>query len=168
MPDSPAYATEQDLVDGDWLPGAPPAAVDRFLRSATFVVARAANRNPYGDVPTGADVITLRDATCAQAASWIALGIDPQMLGIDGPPLLKRSEILTGKLEYDTAAHAKARTEAVSELAPEAETILAAGGLLWAPIPLANVGCLPSWGLDPVSPGAYAWPELDGASWPFQ
>lgn len=155
------YATEQDLIDGSWLDTDPPAAVDRYLRSAGFVVARAANRNPYGDTPADADAITLRDATCAQAASWITLGIDPAKLGIDGPPLVKRSEILTGKIEYDTAAHTKARAEAVSELAPEAEAILATAGLLWVPVPLGDTsGCLPSWGLDvPCGPFAVSgWP----------
>lgn len=159
------YATEQDLVGGGWLDGAPPAAVDRYLRSATFVVARAANRDPYADTPSDTDAAPLRDATCAQAASWITLGIDPAKLGIDGPPLVKRSEILTGKLEYDTAAHTKARAEAVSELAPEAEAILATAGLLWVPVPLSDSsGCLPSWGLD-GRVGVYGTWSSD--AWPF-
>lgn len=161
-----AYATTEDLVDGGWIDGDPPAAADRFLRSASFVVARAAYRDPYSDTPTGTDAEALRDATAAQAASWIALGIDPAKLGIDGPPLVKSSTILSGKVEYDTAAHAAARSEAVSELAPEAEAILFAAGLLWQPVPLSDdSGGLPSWGLDPVSAGAYAWPPL--ASWPY-
>lgn len=157
------YATADDLADGDWLPAGVdvPSDVVRYLRSASFVIGRAANRNPYDDTPDATAAPPLRDATCAQAASWISLGIDPAKLGIDGPPLVKRSEILTGKVEYDTTAHATARAEAVSELAPEAEAILAGAGLLWVPVPLSDdSGWLPSWGLDvPCGPfGVGSWP----------
>lgn len=163
-----AYADVQDLVDGGWLEGEPPAAADRYLRSATFVVARAANRDPYGDTPAGNDAEALRDATLAQAASWIALGIDPAKLGIDGPPLVKASSMLSARVEYDTAAHASARAEAVSELAPEAEAILFAAGLLWAAVPLGDdTDQLPTWGLDVAVPNAYGPTTRDVGSWPL-
>lgn len=140
------YATPGDLAS--WLQGSPPANAVRLLRSATFVIAEACARNPYGDTPSDTDAPVLKDATLAQASSWIALGINPDALGIDGPAPLKKSTMLNADIEYDTKAAVEARSQAARELAPQAESILDAAGLLWVPQPLADTsGALRHFGL---------------------
>lgn len=155
------YAIGSDLAA--WInPESVPATADRLLRSATLVIARAANRNPYTDAPSADEAPPLRDATCAQVASWIALGVDPAKLGVGGPSPVKSSKILTGSIDYDTTAQAKALASlAESELVPEAQAILQSAGLLWLPVPIGADPCdpLPSWGQ------ASPWPAGWGADW---
>lgn len=77
----------------------------------------------------------LADATCAQAAAWAALGIDP-VTGL--PAEVKRGPVKakalgTASFDYDTTEAtlaAQARTRAATSLAPEAWQILADAGLL--------------------------------------
>lgn len=144
------YATADDLLGAEppWLTEAP-EDVDRYLRAAMFAVAEAANRNPYGDTPTGSEADALRDATCAQVAGWIALGINPDRQGADGPKAVKSSGVLTGKVEYDTSATADTvKSLAEGELVPQAEAILAVAGLLWTPAPQGNTsGAMYDYGL---------------------
>jgi hypothetical protein len=161
-----SYATPDDLKT--WLGLAdPPANAAARLRSATFVVAVACNRNPYSpDAPTVADAAVLKDATCAQAASWVALNVDPAALGIGSAPV-KKSSILGGDVERDTTGQAAALAAATRELAPEARAILLSAGLLWQPVPLGAdpTDPLPQWGLgrrwwpfpEPMS-GELEWP----------
>lgn len=158
------YAAVEDLAA--WLtPTDVPETATRLLRAASFVVAEACNRNPYTDTPTTADAPALNDATCAQAASWIALGIDPDALGLDGPAPIRKSSILGADVEYDTKASVEARSLAARELAPQAAAILTAAGLLWVPVPAGDTsGCLPDWGT-----GTRWWgPYLEADAWPFQ
>lgn len=154
------YASSSDLQA--WIsPADLPGNADRLLRSATIRVARATNRSPY-DTPTGDDAQPLADAVCAQAASWISLGIDPDAQGLDSAPV-KQSKILTGDVTYDTAGQAQARQGAADELCQEAADILQATGLLWEPVPVGSEGCLPDWGFA-HSPGpVLARPDID---WP--
>lgn len=155
-----AYATSADLTGGDWL-DTPPANVDRFLRSATVLVARACNVSPY-DAPAADAVTPLRDATCAQVASWVALGVDPAKAGTDMPGPVRKSSILDGSIERDTSAASKALEECLDGLCSEAEAILLQAGLLFVAVPLADTsGALPSWGLD--YPRSYA----DCGDWRF-
>lgn len=147
------YATAADL--SDWLrPDPIPDNAPKLLRAATFVVAEAANRNPYGEPPTGDDVAPLRDAACAQAAAWKTLGIDPDALGIDGPTPVKKTSMLGADVEYDTKASVEARSQAARELAPQAESILEAAGLLWMPTASGDTsGALATYGLaGPANP----------------
>jgi hypothetical protein len=161
------YATVEDLAE--WTQSTPPDNALTLLRSASLEVAKACNRNPYVDVPSDTDVAPLRDATTAQVAAWVALGVDPAKQGTDVLGPVKSSKILTATIERDTTAAVQASTEAADGLCVESQAILLQAGLLWLPVPLADTtGWLPSWGLDPVTPGAYGWPSLDGASWPFQ
>jgi hypothetical protein len=142
------YATSDDLTSGGWVT-TPPADVDRYLRAATFAVAEACNRSPYDDAPTDTTATALRDATCAQVAGWLALGIDPDRQGVDGPKAVKSSKILTGSVEYDTSATADAiKSLAEGELVPQAEAILQAAGLLWQPTATGDpCPALPTYGL---------------------
>jgi hypothetical protein len=145
-----AYATVEDLTDSDppWLATVPDNA-PQLLRSASFVVAEAAQRS-YTDVPSAEDAAPLRDATCAQVAAWATAGIDPYRLGLDPASApVKKSSILSADIERDTSAQAKAALAALTELCGEARQILYLAGLLWVPIPLSDMsGYLPSWGLD--------------------
>lgn len=160
------YATATDLTN--WLaPDAAPANADRLRRSATLVIAEAANRDPYTDAPTGTDVAPLRDAVCAQVAAWIAAGVDPAKLGVLDEAPVKKASINGADVEYDTKTQTEARSLAARELAPQAESILMAAGLLWVATPLADTsGLLPTFGLTrPVWPLA---PDIDyGTDWPW-
>lgn len=127
------YATSGDLAT--WLGTTAPANAAILLRSASILVAAAANRDPYTDTPTGDQATVLRDATTAQAAAWVATGIDPAKLGIDAAPVKSR-KIGSGDISYDTAGQSEARTAAATELVPEARQILYTGGLLALPLPV--------------------------------
>lgn len=155
------YATTSDL--SGWLPDgtAMPDNATALLRSATIRMANACNRSPY-DTPTSTDAGPLADATCAQAASWVALSMNPAAQGLDIAPV-KQSKIFTGDVTYDTTGQAEARQTAAADLCPEACEILRAAGLLWQPVPAASGGRLPSWGLDDRHRPFLPRPEID---WP--
>lgn len=142
------YAAPADLAK--WLGTAAPGNALPLLRSASLVVAEACDRNPYGDVPAAGDVQPLNDATCAQAASWISLGINPDAQGADGEAPVKSSSMLGNEVTYDTSGVVKGRSLAATELCATAETILTAAGLLWVPLPVADTsGFLRDYGLGP-------------------
>ena len=122
-----AYATSADLTA--WTGAEAPLNADMLLRSATVLVAAAANRDPYTDIPDADAAPVLRDATTAQAAAWITLGINPEAAGLDAAPV-KNRKIGSGDIGYDTTGQSEARTAAATELAPEARQILYTGGLL--------------------------------------
>lgn len=161
-----AYATLDNLAT--WLTDAPPANADQLLRSASILIARACMRNPFTDIPTVADTEPLKDATCAQAAFWVALGIDPATSGVAAAGPVKKSTILGGDVERDTTGQNTALMEAASTLAPEARAILTAALLISLELPVSTSpdDPLPQWGQ-----GRRWWPlpepmsgELD---WPF-
>lgn len=141
------YATVPELA-GWIVPASVPDRALALLRAASYVIGEATNRNPYTDTPDTTSAAVLRDATLAQAASWITLGIDPDALGIDGPAPVSRSSILDATVEYDTKAATAARSLAARELAPQAESILQAAGLLWVPLPVwgETTETWPGWG----------------------
>lgn len=132
------YATYTDLTT--WLGTTPPANGDELLRSATILIAAAAARDPYIDTPTGTDVDVLRDATTAQAAAWIAAGINPAAGGID-TSAVKSKKLGSADISYDTAAQAQLRADAVAKLSAEARNILYIGGVLHVDLPLGADEC---------------------------
>lgn len=155
-----SYANTTDL--SDWLTdGSIPDNALELLRSATIRVADACNRSPY-DTPTGNDVEPLKDATCAQVASWVSLDMDPAAQGLD-KSAVKQSSILSGQVTYDTTGSVTARQNAAAQLCPEAREILQAAGLLWQPVPAASGGRLQHWGLDDRRRPFLPRPEID---WP--
>lgn len=173
------YAAPADVAE--WVDDLPDNVVS-LLRSASLRVAEATFRSVYTDTPTGADAAALRDATCAQAATWIASGIDPADLGVDQAPI-KASSLLTGRVEYDTSAQAAARQAAVATLAPDAVAILTAAGLIYQATPGFDSfgGGLPRFGLsgprrsmsigrwnslDPIGPGELG-PVIDVTDAPY-
>lgn len=116
------YAEPADLVTWQGLDlDAPPADYARRLRAATFVVAEACAMNPYTDVPNPDQVQPLNDATCAQAAWWIAEGVAVDALPVGGPAPVKKSTMLGADVEYDTTkATAISRSISGAQLAPQA------------------------------------------------
>lgn len=165
---SGGYATPSDLTAGDWV-GVVPDNAARLLRSASLRVAQACQRNPYTDAPAGAEAAALRDATCAQAATWVTSGIDPADLGVTDAAV-KSTSILDAKVDYDTTAQAKARADAVAGLTAEAVDILTVAGLIWVPVPLSGSGWLPSYGLSGPRPWTLGLSEhvlADADVWPF-
>lgn len=130
------YATSADL--DLWLSGLDleaPDDAEGMLRTATVMVARAANRNPYTDVLTVPDAVVLKDATTAQVASWVSLGITPSAAGLESAPV-KSTKIGTADVTYDTTGQADKRETVATELAPEAMQILIAGGLFALDLPV--------------------------------
>jgi hypothetical protein len=132
------YATAQNL--SDWLPGTDlPDNAEQLLRSASLVVAVAANLDPYTDPPTSPAATVLADATCAQTASWIALKVNPAAQGLD-ISAVSSSKIGTADVKRVIPA-AETVTAAATALAPEARAVLLAGGLLWQPAPAGADQC---------------------------
>jgi hypothetical protein len=132
------HATVTDLAAEPWSVTADNAVV--LLRLASRLVDQATMTAIYAVDGTGratdADVLAvLRDATCAQAAAWATLGIDPIKGRADdsGTAAVASKTIGSGSIAYDRSGAvltAQARQEAATTLAPEAWQILAAAGLL--------------------------------------
>lgn len=161
------YATETDLTSADppWVAD-PPASTDVLLRWASIAVADACQRDLYVDAPSPDAAAVLRDATCAQVAAWVALGVDPAKSGTDFPAPVKRSTILDATVERDTSSQTKAVQDAADGLCDLARAILQSGGLLYVPGPVFDAIALPSWGLDvPRVCGALS-AEGDWPFWP--
>lgn len=127
----PIYATTAELAE--WTGEAAPANADQLLRQASRLVRRATMTAIYvvdeDDLPTDADVLAaFRDATCAQVASWAALGIDPTAGPASVRGAVQSSSIGGGTVTYADTSTTKAA--AVDNLASEAWLILADAGLL--------------------------------------
>lgn len=80
MAEPRVYATQADLVDGEWMTAQDiPADVGGQLRRASRLVDKATRTAVYAIGPDGAPtspevVAILRDATCAQVAYWAETG----------------------------------------------------------------------------------------------
>lgn len=151
------YAAPSDLQA--WLGlSQPPTNATSLLRTASAMVALACNRDIYTDVPTTTDVAVLNDATCAQAAAWVALGIDPEAAGLDTAPV-KNTKIGTADVSYDTTGQAAQRETAATQLAPEARAILISAGLFALDLPYwpDPTDPLPDYGLPRTRIGVRPW-----------
>ncbi len=128
------YATLDDL--GNWMtPTDTPDNAAVLLRSASGLVAEytagsfyTVDVNGYPtDVPTKQ---ALNDATCAQAALWAALKIDPTAgaAGVNGPVSSKK--IGSANLSYSVVQQqAQARLDAATTLCEESQRILRLAGM---------------------------------------
>ena len=132
------YATTAELTT--WLGVAAPANAAALLRSASILVHRATMTAIYDvdaitSLPTDADQLAaFRDATCSQAASWIALAIDPAK-GAAGVKSVTSKSIGSASISYANAqaisnAAVSALADAATSLCQEALLILAQAGLL--------------------------------------
>ncbi|MGH3704200.1 MAG: hypothetical protein ACRDT9_06180 [Agromyces sp.] len=139
-------ATLADSADYlNWTGGdTKPPQIDQTLRSCTGLVLDASLGVLYDvDPATGLATDTavraaLRDATCIQAAAWVALKIDPATGGVQTSNVKRSKRIGSASVEYaDTATAAAARAVAYTSLVPEAERFLQQRNLLGTqPFPL--------------------------------
>ncbi len=133
------YATPEDLTP-DWMPAAPTNAAS-LIRSASRLVRRATLTAYYATdaagAPTAVTVVqAMRDATCAQVASWVEADISP-LAGAakaSSAPVASKS-LGSASVSYDTSAAASvtamaARAAAATSLCQEAGMILAEAGLI--------------------------------------
>lgn len=163
------YATNEDVTAWPIVTTLDGGTIDRYLRSASILVARACNRDLYAGL-TGTDIPQgLRDATVSQVATWIKLGIDPATIGIATAPV-KKSTVLGADVERDTGGQFDAFRQAVGELGPESKAILISANLIWLPIPIGGGDGLVDWGVSASRTGDLnalgidvGWP----ADWPF-
>lgn len=133
-----ALASSADYTT--WTGQTAPANIMSILRSCTALVQEATKMDRYAvDASTGlptdtATLTALRNATCIQAAAWVALNIDPTTGGvIVSSKAVKAKKLATGSIEYSDAevqAVAKAREAAYTALVPEAVQHLRNRGLM--------------------------------------
>lgn len=110
-----------------WTGTASPANATAVLRSCTTMVL-AVTRGAYYDVDVATGLATdadtkkaMQDATCIQAAAWIALGINPLTGGIDVGGVKKAKRIGSASFELAGAEQtAASKAYAVQHLVPEA------------------------------------------------
>lgn len=133
-----ALANPADLAA--WTGTAAPANATAILRSCTTLVLKASGGSIY-DVDPATGLATdpvvknaLRDATCIQAAAWVALNIDPATGGVAQTSKTARSKkIGSASIDYSEAevkAVTAARAAAYRSLVPEAESFLQQRNLL--------------------------------------
>jgi len=135
------YATSAELTT--WLGVAAPANAAALLRSASILVHRATMTAVYDvdvatSLPTDAALVeALRDATCSQVSTWIALAIDPAK-GAAGAKVVTSKSIGSASVSYANAqalanSAVSALADATTSLSQEALLILADAGLTGSP-----------------------------------
>jgi hypothetical protein len=132
-----ALATSADYLT--WINdtgGTAPANIDQVLRSCTGLVLDAVKLACYdtddSGVATDPDVKqAMQDATCIQAAAWVALKIDPLTGGVLTSSVKGMKKIGTAQVEFaDTAAAVAARKAAYEGLVPDADRKLRLNNLI--------------------------------------
>lgn len=130
-----ALAEPSDLAE--WTEETAPGNATALLRSCTTLVLDATKAACYAiDETTGlatdAEILkAMQDATCIQAAAWIALGIDPSAGGVISAGVKTSKGIGTGRISYgDVDQAAAARAAAAVSLVPEAAMRLAQQNLV--------------------------------------
>lgn len=123
----PTYATAADLAA--LLGTAAPANADRLLDRASRVIGQATVTATYAagtdGLPTDADVLAaMRDATCEQAAWWIASGEDEGM-----GTAAAYSSVSIGSVSL-TRAQSGGSAASGAALAPQAYAVLSLAGLV--------------------------------------
>lgn len=123
-----------------WAEQQAPANITPILRACTRMVLDATKIAEYcvdvdGNASDAGVIEALKDATCIQAAAWVALKIDPATGGVSTRSVKTSTKIGTGAVVYDvtdTAAAAAARRAAYTGLVPAAQQALRLAGLLGA------------------------------------
>ncbi len=135
------FATIDDLVLGSWVDTPPSNALGlRVLRKASRLVARATLMALYDVDSAGAATDTrtreaLRDATCSQAATWLALDIDPAKGAADAGKTVAAKSIGSASIQYSVyASTVEARAASATSLSDDAYLILAQAGLITAAV----------------------------------
>lgn len=122
-----------------WTGTAAPANATQILRSCTSLVLEA-TEGAYYDVDPATGLATdaqilkaMQDATCIQAAAWIALKIDPSTGGVLAGSVAGSKKIGTAQIVYDSTATASAnaaRAAAYSGIVPDARRKLQQNNLI--------------------------------------
>lgn len=119
-----------------WTGVAAPANATQLLRSATQLVLTVTDADFYDvDIATGmpTDAITLQalqDATCIQAAAWVAIGYDPSSGGVLKTVVETSTKLGTAQIQYADAAYAAvSQVDAINHLVPDAMRRLRLEGL---------------------------------------
>ena len=129
------YANTTDY--GTWTGSASPANVTQLLRSASILVRDATQADfydidPNTNLPTDATILqAFKDATCAHAAAWATMGVDPLTGGVSQPSVASSKGIGTARVAYaDAQMAAEAKAASLEFLVPEAQRILRDAGLM--------------------------------------
>lgn len=132
------YATSAELAT--WTGVDAPANATALLRSASILVRRATLTAIYDvdeatSLPTDTDLVAaLRDATCSQVGTWIALAIDPATgAAAAAGKVVSAKSIGSGSVTYAVTNTAQALADAATSLSGEALMILADAGLTGSP-----------------------------------
>lgn len=123
------YATEQELTD--WT-GSPVDLAVPLLRAASSLVedvtVTALYRTDVDGYPADPELrAAFRDAVCAQAESWAALGIDPRKgtAGVSGERVVASKGLGSAQITYAVAERAADdRAAALAQLSEQAASIL--------------------------------------------
>lgn len=133
----PVYATPADLAAAPWYLTLPQQDAERLLSYASRWVRMATRTAIYTadavtGLPTdGALANALRDATCAQVASWSALSIDPAKGAADGGKTVQGKSLGSASVQYAVdASAASARAASATRLGQDAYLILEDAGLV--------------------------------------
>lgn len=149
LPDSTVipdlYATPADYVA--WTGTDSPANILPILRACSTLVADGTEGDYYDvdpttGLPSSARILAaFRDATCIQAAAWVALGIDPATGGVQtlSKGLQTQVKIGSAQIAYSDGTGsqvAAAQAAAYKGLVPDAVNLLRRNGLrsagVWA------------------------------------
>lgn len=132
------YATSDDLAS--WLSGDAPSNATQLLRSASLLITQATQAAYYAVDTNGLPSVpallqAFNDAACAQAAVWIAAGVDPNTAGLQAIAPTRQKGIGTASIAYDTSLSASVtaftvRQQLASRLCVESARILQAVGLI--------------------------------------
>ena len=133
------YATTAELQE--WLDGeALPANAASLLRSASLMVRSETMTAVYDTDDQGKPTDTataeaFRDATCAQAQAWAAMGIKPTTAGVPQAAPVRSKKLASGGIEYDTSVNSsvaafQAKQQAAKTLCAESWMILQQAGLM--------------------------------------
>lgn len=130
-----ALASTTDYLN--WAGTQGPANLVQILRSCSSLVLDA-TEGAFYDVDPLTGLATdsqaknaLRDATCIQAAAWVALSIDPATGGVVTSGAKRSKKLATAAIEYaDADTAAAARSRAYKALVPEATRMLQQNNLL--------------------------------------
>ena len=121
------YADTGDLETWSGTPAPDNAAV--LLREASALVTAACRADVYDTAPSGLPLDddlaeAMRDATCAQATYWAAVGIDPTLGGFGVPQVVTGSSIDGASVSTNGAEVAAEALASLDRLRPVAVTIL--------------------------------------------
>lgn len=130
------YAVPADLAASPWnLTTVPEADAERLIGYASRLIRRATVTALYtadtAGLPTDVALReAMRDATCSQVVTWVALAIDPAKGAADGGKVIAAKSLGSASVQYSVyASTVEARARAASRLSQDAALILTDAGL---------------------------------------